>query len=475
MARKNILVVDDELGAQESCKIILKDDYNVFIAEDGESAPPLLRKHRIDLVLLDVVMTGMDGIETLKKIRETHARLPVIMVTATKTIRTVVEAMRMGAFDYITKPFNIDEIRGVVAKVFAREDVPEDEPSVAVKDSGGSIITSSDNRMQDVLRAIGRVKDTDSNVLIIGESGTGKELVARAVHFSGERRNGPFIAVNAASITESLLESELFGHEKGAFTGAMAMKKGTFEMAHRGTLFLDEIIDTSPALQAKLLRVLQEKEFRRVGGNDLIKVDVRFIAATNKDLMQAVKEGKFREDLYYRIAVVPIELPPLRDRKSDIPVLVDHFFKLFSRKIRSQVKLFSDDAVRSMMEYDWPGNVRELQNVIERILVTVESDTVQPYHLPPQIRLHAVMEDGDLDGSLNSFSLEGTISQYEKRIIENALDRNDGVLSSTAEYLGTTRRILKYKMDKLGIIPNNRGGTLRQAKEDPVEEDAQLQ
>lgn len=450
MAKKTILVVDDEMGAQESLRMILKDNYTVLIADDGETALPMLTKQPIDLVLLDVIMPVMDGLETLKHLRKTHARLPVIMVTATKTIRTVVEAMRLGALDYVTKPFNVDEIRDVVKKVFQKEEVPEEEKS-AVSVDGCRTIIGDHKTMQDIERSIERVKDTDSNILVVGESGTGKELVARAIHYTGSRRNGPFIAVNAASISESLLESELFGHEKGAFTGAIASKKGTFEMAHKGTLFLDEIIDTSPALQAKLLRVLQEKEFRRVGGTELIKVDVRFIAATNKDLFQAVKEGKFREDLYYRVAVVPINIPPLRDRRTDVPLLVDHFFKLFSKKIRSEVKMFSDEAVESLMNYDWPGNVRELQNVIERILVTVEAETVYAYHLPPQIRLHKVMNEMGFDSPIGETSLEGTISKYEKKIIEDALERNDGVLSTTADYLGTTRRILKYKMDKLGI------------------------
>jgi len=457
MAKKTVLVVDDELGAQESFRMILKDEYNVFIADDGETALPMLTRQPVDLVLLDVVMPVMDGLETLRNIRKTHARLPVIMVTATKTIRTVVEAMRLGALDYVTKPFNVDEIRDVVKKVFQKEEVPGEDAAPAPVD-GSRVIIGDHQKMQDVERAVERVCGTDSNILITGESGTGKELVARAIHYTGTRKNGPFIAVNAASISESLLESELFGHEKGAFTGAIASKKGTFEMAHKGTLFLDEIIDTSPALQAKLLRVLQEKEFRRVGGTELIKVDVRFIAATNKDLYQAVKEGKFREDLYYRVAVVPIDLPPLRDRRSDVPKLIDHFFRHFSKKIRSEVKMFSDEAVESLMNYDWPGNVRELQNVVERILVTVEAETVYAYHLPPQIRLHKVMNEMGFDSPVGESSLEGTISKYERKIIEDALERNDGVLSSTADYLGTTRRILKYKMDKLGINLRTKNG-----------------
>jgi DNA-binding NtrC family response regulator len=471
MAKKTVLVVDDELGAQESFRMILQDEYAVLIADDGEAALAMLTKQPIDLVLLDVIMPGMDGLETLRNIRKTHARLPVIMVTATKTIRTVVEAMRMGALDYVTKPFNVDEIKDVVKKVFVKQEVPEEETARKPADETRSII-GDHQKMLDVQRSIERVAGTDSNILIIGESGTGKELVARAIHYTGTRKNGPFIAVNAASISESLLESELFGHEKGAFTGAIAAKKGTFEMAHKGTLFLDEIIDTSPALQAKLLRVLQEKEFRRVGGTELIKVDVRLIAATNKDLFQAVKEGKFREDLYYRVAVVPIELPPLRDRKTDIPRLVDYFFKQFSKKIRSEVKMFSDEAVESLMNYDWPGNVRELQNFIERLLVTVEAETIYAYHLPPQIRLHKVMNEMGFDSPMGEMSLEGTISKYEKKIIEDALERNDGILSSTAEYLGTTRRILKYKMDKLGINSRLKNGLSPEA--DPVEDSVNL-
>ncbi|MDP8262620.1 MAG: sigma-54 dependent transcriptional regulator [Candidatus Ancaeobacter aquaticus] len=451
MAKRHILVVDDELGAQESFKMILKDDYLVTVADDGEMALDKLNKLNVHLVILDVIMPGMDGLEVLKQIRSVNMHIPVIMVTATKTIRTAVEAMRMGAFDYISKPFNVDEIRNVIKKAFQKDVVNTQGDSNCEQSKYVSAIVGNDKGINDVLRTVERVKDTDSNVLIIGESGTGKELVSRAVHYTGSRKDGPFIAVNSASITESLLESELFGHEKGSFTGAMATKKGTFELAHNGTLFLDEIIDTSLSLQAKLLRVLQEREFRRVGGTELIKVDVRFIAASNKDLMEAVREGKFREDLYYRVAVVPIEIPPLRERKSDIPKLIDHFFKQLSQKINSPVKMFSDEGVQCLMNYDWPGNVRELRNVIERVIVTVDSETIYPYHLSPQIRLHEVITEMEDSGRTEGFTLEGSVSTYERRIIEDALSRSNGVLSNAAEFLGTTRRILKYKVDKLGI------------------------
>ncbi len=447
-----ILIVDDEPGARESLRMVLKDEYEIFIKENEENFLEDIAKHDVDLVILDVIMPGVDGIELLKRAKKKFPHLPVLMVTATKTIRTAVAAMKNGAFDYINKPFDIEEIRVVVKRAIAssQQEGGKFLPPVQIAQDEQTIV-GDHPKIKEVLKIIGRLKDTESTVLITGESGTGKELVARCLHHSGARKKGPFIAFNCACLSEELMESELFGHEKGAFTGAIAQKKGMFELADKGTLFLDEVTDTTLSVQARLLRVLQEKEFRRVGGQDVIKVDVRLVAATNKDLYSAVQEGKFREDLYYRLSVVPVEMAPVRQRKADIPKLVQHFFTMFKNKIRTPVQGISDQAMECFQRYDWPGNVREIQNVLERLLVTSESAVLRPIDLPPAIRIAQSLTNMDEETYGREFTLEGTISKYERQMIEDALQKNNGVLTNTADYLGTTRRILKYKMDKLGI------------------------
>ncbi len=444
-----ILIVDDELGARESLRMVLKDQYEILTKEDGENIVEDVRGQGVDLVLLDVIMPGWDGVEILRLLKKTFPDLPVIMVTATKTVRTVVSAMKLGAFDFSNKPFDIEEIRVVVKRAAASLDHHQ-APAIALPQDDDTIV-GDHPKIKETLKLISKLKDTDSTVLITGESGTGKELVARCLHYHGERRKGPFIAFNCACLSEELMESELFGHEKGAFTGAIAQKKGMFELAHGGTLFLDEVTDTTPSIQARLLRVLQEKEFRRVGGSQLIKVDVRLIAATNKDLFDAVKEGKFREDLYYRLSVVPVPMAPVRERKEDIPKLVHHFMQLFKKKIRTRVEKISDQAMDCFMRYDWPGNVREIQNVLERLLVTGENEQIRPMDLPPAIRIAQALVNLDVENYGREFTMEGTISRHERQMIEDALQKNNGILTNAADYLGTTRRILKYKMEKLGI------------------------
>jgi DNA-binding NtrC family response regulator len=448
-----VLIVDDEQGAREALRMVLKDDYEIFLKEESENIVEEVRRLKVDLMLLDVIMPGIDGLEALRQIRRHFPELPVIMVTATKNIRTAVTAMKLGAQDFVNKPFDIEEIRVVVKRAIASigqkgapAEYSKEWPSVA------PTIVGDHPKIKEVLKTIHKLKETDSTVLITGESGTGKELVARCLQSQGARSKGPFIAFNCACLSEELMESELFGHEKGAFTGAIAQKKGMFELAHQGTLFLDEVTDTSLSLQGRLLRVLQEKEFRRVGGNQLIKVDVRLIAATNQDLKAAVKEGKFREDLYYRLSVVPVYTPPLRERKEDIPRLVNHFLQQFKKKIKTSVEDFSDQAMDCLMRYDWPGNVREMQNVIEHLIVMMENPIVMPIDLPPQIRIAQALVHVDGPSFDTDYSMEGTVSKYERDMIQDALRKNRGILTSTADYLGTTRRILKYKMDKLGIL-----------------------
>ena len=452
-----ILIVDDEPGARESLRMVLKDHYEIFTKEDGSNLAEEVRRQAMDLVLLDVIMPGADGLEILRQLKKSSPDVPVIMVTATKTIRTAVSAMKIGAYDFINKPFDIEEIRVVVKRAIAglgqKGTAPTPPPLSAIAPEEHSTIIGDHPKIKETLRVIAKLRDTDSTVLITGESGTGKELVARCLHYTGSRKKGPFIAFNCACLSEELMESELFGHEKGAFTGAIAQKKGMFELADGGTLFLDEVTDTTLSIQARLLRVLQEKEFRRVGGNQLIKVDVRLVAATNKDLWGAVREGKFREDLFYRLSVVPVNMAPMRERKEDVAKLIGHFFKLFKQKIASPVQAISDQAMDCFARYDWPGNVREIQNVLERLIVTGENSVIRPIDLPPAIRIAQALVNLDKENYAQEFTLDGTISKYERQMIQDALVKNSGVLTSTADYLGTTRRILKYKMDKLGIVP----------------------
>ncbi len=451
-----ILIVDDELGARESLRMVLKDHYEIATRDNGDNLVAEIRSWKADMLILDVIMPGADGVELLRQVKNNFPAMPVIMVTATKTIRTAVTAMKLGAYDFINKPFDLEEIRVVVKRAAASlgqkpPPFPQPGPTSSLVKTEEETMVGEHKKIKDVMRMIAKLRETDSTVLITGESGTGKELVARRLHYTGERKKHPFIAFNCACLSEELMESELFGHEKGAFTGAFSQKKGMFELAHQGTLFLDEVTDTTPSIQARLLRVLQEKEFRRVGGSDLIKVDVRLVAATNKDLQTAVQLGKFREDLFYRLSVVPIDMPPMRERKEDIAKLVNHFFLIFKKKIHTPVTAFSDQVMECFLRYDWPGNVREIQNVIERLLVTVENPIVRPIDLPPAIRIAQTLVNMDVENLGKEFTLEGNISQVERQMIQDALDKNNGVLTSAADYLGTTRRILKYKMDKLGI------------------------
>ncbi len=450
---ETLLVVDDEYSARESFRIIFKDRYKVILAEDGEKALKILEEEPVDVMILDILMPDMDGLEVLKRIQRMENKPIVIVVTAVRSIKTAVEAMKLGAYDYITKPFDVDEMRLVVSKAIENHILKKEvnflRDEVKKAYSFHNIIGKS-KVMEEVFETIAKVMDTDSTVLIQGESGTGKELVARAIHYEGKRKRFPFVAVHCAALPDTLMESELFGHEKGAFTGATERRIGRFELAHRGTLFLDEVSEMSVNVQSKLLRVLEEKEFMRVGGTKPVKVDVRVITATNQDLEKKVKEGTFREDLYYRINVVPIYIPPLRERKEDIPLLVEHFLKKFTREVKSTVKEISPEALEILMEYSWPGNVRELENTIERLVVLVrDSEVILPEHLPENIR-PARKKVGI---SLSEKGLEETINEIERDLIIQALNKTNWVQTKAAKLLGTTRRILKYRMDKLKIFP----------------------
>jgi DNA-binding NtrC family response regulator len=446
-----ILVVDDELSVRNSLRMIFKKDYQLLTAGSAEEAWEMMQREEVDLVLLDIIMPGKDGMELLKEIREIHPLIPVIMLTATKTVKTAVAAMKMGAYDYITKPFDIEELELVAEKALEARDLKIEnrrlQGEVEDRYQFENIIGKS-KAMQEIFGTIRQIAEKNSTVLIHGESGTGKELVARAIHYNSPRKNKAFVAVNCAAIPESLIESELFGHEKGAFTDAQTRRIGHFELAHQGTLFLDEISELSLPTQAKILRALQEREFVRVGGGKTISVDVRLISATNKNLEEMMSHGTFRSDLYYRINVVPLTIPPLRLRKEDIVLLVQHFLDKHAGPGRKKI---APEAMDVLMAYDWPGNVRELENIIERVVVLSTTDLIGPSDLPP------ILKTGSRAELIKQDVLEGKISftdaerDFEREIILEALKKSHYVQTRAAEMLGISRRILKYKMDKYKI------------------------
>jgi len=449
-----ILVVDDEVGTRESLRMILKGDYEVHLAKDAEEAFVRIKQHIPDLILLDILLPDLDGLKVLERIKQNDSDMIVIMITATKTVKTAVEAMKLGAYDYVTKPFDIDELRLIINRALSTRSLQKEvqflREEVDRNYGFGSIIGKS-KMMKEIFKVVRQVADSKSTVLVMGESGTGKELISRAIHYNGKRKNFPFVTINCAAIPETLIESELFGHERGAFTHAIERKLGRFELAHQGTLFLDEIGELTPATQSKILRFLEEREFQRVGGSKTIKVDVRLICATNKDLSQLLKKETFREDLYYRINVVPIVIPPLRERREDIPVLLDHFLMKYNTENGKNVKGLTKEALDLMMNYDWPGNVRELENLIERTVTLTHNEYIQAGELPFSVtNLSKIngFRDHVLSGKVSFSEAE---KEFERLLILDALKKANFVQSHAADMLGITRRILKYKMDKLGI------------------------
>jgi DNA-binding NtrC family response regulator len=390
---KKILIADDEPNIRRVLDAVFaKDGYTVFTAENGKKALDIVSTEpSLDVVLCDLIMPDLNGVEVLKAAREINPRLSVVMITAHGTIKTAVDAMKLGAFDYITKPFDMDEIKLIVKNALERSRLLGE--NIQLKQELKSRykfdeIIGTSGKMQEVFNVVERVAGSNATVLIRGESGTGKELIAKAIHYNSRRSAKPFIAVSCAALPETLLESELFGHEKGAFTGAVGQKAGRFELAHQGTLFLDEIPEISPGVQVKLLRVLQEREFERVGGTKTVRVDVRLIAATNRDLEELVANGEFRADLYYRLQVIQIFLPSLRERREDIPALVEHFIVKYNERNAKQVKFVSRETMDLLMKYNWPGNIRELENAIERGVVLVDegSDVITPDLLPAAVQ-----------------------------------------------------------------------------------------
>ncbi|WP_448382244.1 sigma-54-dependent transcriptional regulator [Desulfosoma sp.] len=449
----DILVVDD---TPETLQVVVEglqeEGYRVDMASSGLEAVKKASQHVYDIVLTDLVMPGMDGLQVLAHFAENHPDTVVIVLTGYATIETAVEAMKRGAFDYLTKPAKLDEILVVLER--AREFIALRSENDLLKSQlqaryGFDKIIGQSPAMQSIYRVIERVARTETTVLITGESGTGKELIANAIHYNSERRDKPLVPINCGAIPEELLESELFGHEKGAFTGALRDRKGRFELAHQGTVFLDEIGDMSPKLQVKLLRFLQERKFERVGGSRTIEVDVRIIAATNKDLDSAVRDGSFREDLYFRLNVIPIHVPPLREREGDIPLLIQHFLRLHCQKKNMPLKKMDKDAVRCMEAYEWPGNVRELENLIERLVILTEGDLIQMHDLPERIRKAApkptapAVEIGE-----EGIDLKQILEDLENKLILDALRKAGGVKNQAAKLLGLNRTTLIEKLKK---------------------------
>jgi len=460
---QRILVIDDEESIRELLKDFLESKgFHIVIASDGESGLNILKEESFDLFLLDLMMPGMSGLDILRERAARKIDIPAIVITAHATVQTAVEAVKLGAFDYITKPFNLDELYIAIKKAIDVSDLQKENTSLkrelekktSLNKRALDQIIGRSASIRSVIQFIEKIADTDSTVLVTGESGTGKELVAKNIHFSSPRAKKPFVPLNCAAIPKEILESELFGHEKGAFTGAINTRIGRFELANYGTLFLDEIGELAPALQVKLLRVLQEREFERVGGIKTIRVDVRIIAATNRNLEKAVEEGIFREDLYYRLNVIPLKLPPLRKMKEDIPLMVEHFITHMSRRKGKAAPTISDEAMQCLCSYKWPGNVRELENLVERLLILKEGEVVTSQDLPERLVDNRQVQRAA--NAVQTLSRDGVdlnmmLDEIENNMIVQALELSRGVKSKAASLLGLNRTTLIEKMKKKAI------------------------
>lgn len=446
-SKKKILIVDDDAAHRTMLKVnLVQAGYEIIETDDGDQVLPVLLENSVDLILMDLKMARMDGLEAIKMLRSEHRVEPIIVITAFSSVESAVEAMKHGAIDYITKPVDIEALKLKVEKALdvegLREENRELRKRLGEKFDFGNIIGRSP-AMQKVFETLALVAPSDATVLINGESGTGKELIAGALHHNSNRKSGPFVKVNCAALHENLLESELFGHEKGAFTGADSRRPGRFELADGGTLFLDEIGDMSLPTQAKILRVLQEGELERLGGNQTLRVDVRLVAATHRDLNKMVEEEKFRQDLFFRLSVVPVELPPLRERTEDIPVLADFFLHHYCKKNKKDIRGFHPQTLVLLVRYSWPGNVRELENTIERAVILCLGEQITPRELPPQmlpedfqqVAVHSSSTDGGL-----------TLKDMEKETIRATLERTGGNKSRAAKLLGIARQTLLNKV-----------------------------
>jgi two-component system response regulator HydG len=453
--KERILVVDDEQSHRTMLKAVLSaEGYEISEASDGTSAMKAVESDSFDLILMDIRMADIDGIEAMRQIKKTSPSMPVVIMTAYASVSTAVDALKSGAYDYLTKPLDIEELKILIQKALEHYRLREENvflrERLADRFDFSQIIGKS-RAMRDLFEALSLVAPSDTTILIYGGSGTGKELVANAIHQNSPRARKPFIKVSCAALPETLLESELFGHERGAFTGAVARKAGRFQLANGGTIFLDEVGEMSPATQVKLLRVLQEREFEPLGGTKTIQVDIRVIAASNKDLETEVKEGKFREDLFYRLNVVPIHLPPLSERKEDIPLLAEHYFRFYKEKNKSSVRGFSPKTMDMMVRHDWPGNVREMENAIERAVLFCQGEYISPQDLPSPIQ---TAQNGQ---RLVSVPAGMTLKQVEKEVVMNCLAETNGNRTQTARILGISRKTLQNKLKEYGISEEKRG------------------
>ncbi len=452
-----ILVVDDDLGHRTTLQTIVRSwGYRVDTADDGGVAVDKVRRGPYDLILMDVRMAAMSGIEALQRIKAYNPAIPILIMTAYSSVASAVEALKSGAYDYLTKPLDFEVLKLTIERALEHTELKEENRTLKQQLQSGfnirSIIGKS-SAMKALLEMTAMIAASEATVLITGESGTGKELIARAIHFNSERRDNPLVVVNCAALTDTLLESELFGHERGAFTGADRRREGRFMQADGGTVFLDEIGETSPVMQAKLLRVIQEREIQRVGGDRPLKVDVRILAATNRDLEKAVSEGRFREDLYYRLNVVTLHMPPLRERVDDIPLLAQHFVRQYARKNRKAVRGFTPLAMDMLLKYEWPGNVRELENAVERAIILLTGDLISEKELPLRVtRTYAGTADtpGEIRATPPANPLR-PLDEIEKEAILAALEAAGGNKSEAARRLGINRKTLHKKLRSYGV------------------------
>ncbi|HRT71743.1 MAG TPA: sigma-54 dependent transcriptional regulator [Syntrophales bacterium] len=450
MIYKTILVVDDEESICRSLAGILSDEgYRVLTVGSGEEALKVIEEELPDLVLLDIWLPGIDGIETLKVIKRDYPQIQVVIMSGHGTIETAVKATKLGAFDFLEKPLSLEKVVLIINHALDLVRLEEENRLLRQKFPQDYELTGESRAIMDLKETISIVAPTNAWILIMGENGTGKELVARSIHKQSKRARKPFVEVNCAAIPEDLIESELFGHEKGAFTGATSAKKGKFDLANEGTLFLDEVADMSLKAQAKILRILQEKKFERVGGTKVIDTDVRVVAATNKDLEREMEAGRFRQDLYYRLHVIPLTVPPLRERKDDIPLLVRRFLKEFSLKEGVEDKEITEEALNRLMQHDWPGNVRELKNIIERLVIMTSDSVIRSEDIPPFIKptVQDILEEEIL--SLDSFRAARV--EFEKRFIARKLKETEGNISRTADLIGLERSNLHRKIKSYGL------------------------
>jgi two-component system response regulator AtoC len=449
-----ILIVDDEINMRLVLTAMLKKEgYEVASASDGQEALQILKSGKISVVVTDLKMPNVDGMELLNHITAKHPAIPVIMITAHGTVATAVEALKKGALDYITKPFELDDLKNVISKAIKTRNLKENELFLPPDEIERTGIIGTSKRTLEIFEAIRRVAPTTTTIMINGETGTGKELVADAIHYNSPRRNNPIIKINCAAIAETLMESELFGYEKGAFTGAAITKPGKFELAHKGTLFLDEVSEIPRDMQVKLLRVIQEQEFERVGGLRTIKVDVRIITATNQNLLQQVQAGNFREDLYYRLNVFPIDVPPLRERKEDILPLVDFFVDKFNKKLDFSVTV-DNDVKEMLLRYEWPGNIRELENLIERMMLLAQNNIITLKEIPAEFKaavdMAMITQTDDSKKPFKDF-MRNHMENVERQMIIKCLEESGGNVTKAAKESGLSRKGLQLKMIKYGL------------------------